>query len=370
MFATKAGCVFTENKYFYCAVKKRFFSKNQIIRHKSELARHFRELLPVDPDLQWGRRVESGVGGSDLVELDLDGRKLPYRVVYELRPSVPGLEWLRAPEGVPALLVTAELSDRVLAGCRERGIATMDLNGRTWLRAPGLLVDRGSLPGRGYRHEPQPRTIFVGLSARITRRVLTDRDRAWRRSEIGAHTGASPGLVTRVVQYLISQGFAEPVGARLFRLRDPLGLIDAWAERDRFAGRTLTTQYAGTLESPLELAHRLQAWAREAGIPIAFTQWIAAWVRHPHTEPVVCAAYLPRGLDPTELETLGLRRVAEGGKLWVHEPSDAGPLLETQVRGGLTLTSDAQIYLDLLRTGLRGPEAAAAMREWEGFCRG
>jgi len=30
---------------------------------------------------------------------------------------------------------------------------------------------------------------------------------------------------------------------------------------------------------------------------------------------------------------------------------------------------DAQIYLDLQKTGLRGPEQASALRNWEGFCR-
>ena len=50
-------------------------------------------------------------------------------------------------------------------------------------------------------------------------------------------------------------------------------------------------------------------------------------------------------------------------------PDDEGVLTETQTRNGLTLVTDAQIYLDLKRTGLRGPEAAAALLQWEGFCR-
>ena len=36
---------------------------------------------------------------------------------------------------------------------------------------------------------------------------------------------------------------------------------------------------------------------------------------------------------------------------------------------GLRTVSDAQIYLDLLKTGLRGPDQAVALRHWEGFCR-
>ena len=37
--------------------------------------------------------------------------------------------------------------------------------------------------------------------------------------------------------------------------------------------------------------------------------------------------------------------------------------------GGIPLATDAQIYLDLQKTGLRGPDQAAALRNWEGFCR-
>jgi hypothetical protein len=43
--------------------------------------------------------------------------------------------------------------------------------------------------------------------------------------------------------------------------------------------------------------------------------------------------------------------------------------LEIQKVSGLPLVSDAQIYLDLLKTGLRGPDQAEALRNWEGFWR-
>jgi hypothetical protein len=62
-------------------------------------------------------------------------------------------------------------------------------------------------------------------------------------------------------------------------------------------------------------------------------------------------------------------RVLDFCKLWLHLPDDPGIFTETQSRGELTLTTDAQIYLDLQSTGLRGPDAAAALLEWDGFCR-
>ena len=57
------------------------------------------------------------------------------------------------------------------------------------------------------------------------------------------------------------------------------------------------------------------------------------------------------------------------GKVWLLVPDDEGVFLETLNAQGLPLATDAQIYLDLQKTGLRGPDQAAALRNWEGFCR-
>jgi hypothetical protein len=146
-------------------------------------------------------------------------------------------------------------------------------------------------------------------------------------------------------------------------------LLDAWVESDRFAKRTRTSRYAGFIGPVSELAERLNDWAERVSVQIAFTQWIAAWHRHPYAEPVVASAYVPRLPDPATLEALGLRTVADGGKLWLHIPDDEGLLGEIQQAQGLPVVTDAQIYVDLQKVGLRGPDAAAALRSWEGFCR-
>jgi hypothetical protein len=350
-------------------VKAKNPSKSVAIRHESELAIHFREFLSEDPDLHWHFSPSTGLRQLGQVELELDGRRLPFLPTYELKPSLPGLEHLTSRPGASTLLVTPELSPRVLNYCKQHGICAIDLNGRAWLRVPGLLVDRKPLPGRSFSYELEPRNIFVGKSARIVRCLLTDRDRLWTQAEILPRTQASSGLVSRIIQHLISQGFVEKISAREFRLRDHLALLDAWAESDHFAKRTHTTLYAGYIGSPADLAHNLQKWARSAAVSIAFTQWIAAWARHPYTEPVITSAYVSSLPDQEILHQLGLRRVSEGGKLWLHLPDDEGIFIETQTSKELTLVSDSQIYLDLQHTGLRGPDQATTLREWEGFCK-
>jgi len=266
-------------------------------------------------------------------------------------------------------LVVPELSSRVLDLCRRKRLAAVDLNGRAYLRAAGLLVDRRPLPGRDFRFELEPRNIFVGKSARIIRSLLTDRDRVWVQSELLTRTNASSALVSRIVQHLISQGFVEKKSAREFRLRDPLGLIDTWVKADDFNRRTTTTRFSTFGGTPIEVARQLKGWASEQSVCIAFTQWLAGWLRRPYTEPVVVSAYVARLPEAATLERLGLRPVTEAGKVWLHVPDDEGVFLEAQTIQDLPLASDAQIYLDFQKTGLRGPDQAAALRDWEGFCR-
>ena len=348
------------------------FSKQADIRYESELVHHFRQLIEADPDLRW--RVPPEAPAQDWlqwVELTFDERSQRFKTVYSLKPSLPELESLLADwkDPQPPLLVAPELSPRVLELCHLKRLAAVDLNGRAYIRATGILVDRRSLPGRAFRFQLEPRNVFVGKSARIIRTLLTDRDRAWSQSELVNRTNASSGLVSRIVQHLISQGFIEKQSAREFRLINPLELVDAWVKADDVNRRTTTTRYTTFGGSPMDIARQLHTWAGEQSVPIAFTQWIAASLRHPYTEPVVASAYVARLPEAATLERLGLRPVTDAGKVWLLLPDDEGVFLETRTIQGLPLASDAQIYLDLQKTGLRGPDQAAALRSWEGFCR-
>lgn len=342
------------------------------IRSESELVRYFRELIDVDPDLRWQAPPNTSSQERLLwVELQLDDRSERLKPLYLLKPSIPELEsritdW-EAP--VPPLLVVPELSTRLLDLCRRKRLAAIDLNGRAYVRLTGILVDRRPLPGRDFRFLLEPRNVFDGISARLIRTLLTDRDRTWTQKELLPRTHASSGFTSRIVQHLVSQGFLEKTSPREFRLREPLALLDAWVKADDLSRRTTTTRYTTLSSTPLDTARLLKSWANEQSVPIVFTQWIAAWLRHPYTEPAVATAYVERLPEAATLQQLGLRPVTEAGKVWLYVPDDQGVFLETQTRQDLPLASDAQIYLDLQKTGLRGPEQAEALRNWEGFCR-
>lgn len=348
-------------------------SNNTLVRYEGELAHHFKELAAEDPDLKWRVLGQVPAAGrrDDQIELRLDGNTRQFLAIYSLKPSIPELESILSAwtGSTPPLLVVPELNQRILEFCHLKRLAAADLNGRVYLRSEGLLVDRRALPGRDFRFELEPRNIFVGKSARIIRSLLTDRDRTWTQNELVRRTKASSGLVSRIVQHLISQDFIEKQSPREFRLRDALGLIDSWVKADDYNRRSTATRYTVFGKSPREIADQLKSWAEAQSVPIAFTQWIAGWLRHPYTEPVVTSAYVARLPEAATLEQLSFRPVSDAGKVCLLVPADEGVFLETQLVQGLPLASDAQIYLDLQGSGLRGPEQAQALREWTGFCR-
>jgi len=353
-------------------VKNTDFSKQADIRHERELIHYFRDLIENDPDLHWEVAPNTEPQARpDWVGLRLDDRAEHFRPVYSLNPSIPELDSLLANwiyRETP-LLVVPQVSSRVLELCRRKRLSAIDLNGCAYIRVTGILVDRRPLPGRDFRFLLEPRNVFTGISARIVRSLLTDRDHTWTQKELLPRTHASSGFVSRIVQHLVSQGFLEKTSPREFRLRDPIALLDAWVNADDFPRRTTTTRYTVLGGSPLDSARQLKEWANEQAVPIAFTQWIAGWLRQPYTEPVVATAYVARLPEAATLQQFGFRPVTEAGKVWLYVPGDEGVFLETQTRQNLPLVTDAQIYIDLQKTGLRGPEQAEAIRNWEGFCR-
>jgi hypothetical protein len=247
------------------------------------------------------------------------------------------------------------------------------LNGRIYLRAPGLLVELPALGGRRYRFDLEPRNVFVGKSARIVRALLADPERPWRQAELVSRTGATSGLVSRIVTHLERQAILERFGSskrdQSYRLVSRDTLLDAWAQADDFARRVTTHRFHCLDQDQVQLARKLRNALTHGGPHFAFTQWIAAWLRHPYTEPPLVSLYVPQLPAPDLLDTLGLRPVADGGRVWFHLPVDEGVFRETRVVDNLPLVSDAQIYLDLQHTGLRGPEQACALRESSVFCR-
>lgn len=302
-----------------------------------------------------------------LVTTQLDGKKHRFAAECKLRPSakdIDGLSALKLP--LPPLLFTVKLSESLVRHCQKRGVNFLDLNGRVWLRAPGLLLDREQpSPTVVYRLAEAEIRFFSPKSARLARVLLSQPDRTWRQVDLAERTDLSQGLLSRLLNHAAGQGWVA--GRRGdWKLAQLDAFLDAWAKADVWAKRVTLRQYS-------VLAPDLPAFARQLADrlkgDLAFTQWFAAELRHPYAQVPIVTAYRREALDETDQRGLDLHEVSDGGNLWLTIPRDPGVFQALQRVQDLPLVSDAQIYLDLIQAGFRGPDQAQALRQWQGFCR-
>jgi hypothetical protein len=138
---------------------------------------------------------------------------------------------------------------------------------------------------------------------------------------------------------------------------------------DDWHKRTRTQEYSVLNPDPVKLAAELRDLL--GAEPPVFTQWLAGWLRHPYTTPVVVTAYVKHFPDDARLrEKLLARRVPSGGGLRLVLPKDEGVWNPTQTVQGFQLVSDVQIVLDLARAGLRADEQAEELRRAADFAGG
>ena len=265
------------------------------------------------------------------------------------------------------LLLSPHLPDSLATDLRREGISHADLNGRFFVQTPGLVLDRRP-SGSRYRNPESNVDVFSLKSSRIPRALLAHRNKVWTQEELTQRTGVSRGLVSRILKALQEEEWitqtikASRTQPAQYVLSQFDKLLDAWKAVDHWNDRVTTQQFSLLSSDPDEIARKVTDFAGTD--EVAFTQWYAAHLRHPYTTPPVVSAYViyRRHLDLP----LG-RKVNSGGNLWLMYPEDDGLFLEKQRVNGLHLVPDAQIYLDLIGTGQRGPDQAEALRQWEGF---
>ncbi|EIP98916.1 IclR-like transcriptional regulator,hypothetical protein (DUF2186) [Opitutaceae bacterium TAV1] len=349
--------------------------KTRAIRTERDLAVALEESLRGDTDLSWritrAEAIADKTRADAVIHLQAGGKDFPFLAELKLKPTaelIATLAHRAAPHNHPWLLVAPRLSDRFVDLCRKAGIACLDLNGRVWVRRGTVLIDRSPSPSREpvIAATPEP-DIFSAKSSRVPRAFLARRQ-AWTQADLVAATGVSRPLISRLLETLVRQGFLRREGGlrnSQWTVAEPDALLDEWVRRDVWTRRVTVRQYS-ILSPNLEKTAR-QLLAASGSAPLAFTQWFAAQFRHPYTESLVLSAYVGNWPSEETLAALNAREVAAGGRLWLLRPQDEGVFQFTQVANGLPLVCDVQIYLDLLQVGLRGPDQAKALREWEGF---
>ena len=290
----------------------------------------------------------------------------------EVRTAVLQLErYLKClPEDVPhyGLLLAPFISEESAKICTEAGVGYADLAGNARLTFDQIFIETRS-PENPFREKRETRALFAPRATRVLRVLLQGPLRSWKVTELAESAQVSLGWVSAVRQQLLAREWAGEAPGGL-RVTKPGAVLEAWAKADDWEKRTRTHEYSVLLSDPVALAEKLKEALHDE--PLAFTQWFAGWLRHPHTTPVVVTAYVKQFPDETLLreKLLGRRVSAGGGGLRLVLPKDEGVFHPSQSVRGFELVSDVQVYLDLLRVELRGEEQAEELRRWPDFAGG
>lgn len=274
---------------------------------------------------------------------------------------------------------------RMSRGARERlsvmGVSWADEEGRAFIRAePGLLVvhDRAAVRTRPTSDEVRwsegSGAVAEYLLGRVSGQRLSPDEPAMLPpvTVVAERIGVSPPLASRTLQGFDAQGWTTKVGpergsqsGRL--LSDPGGLLSAWAAWHS-SGRAATVQAHafirtadGFIASQIEPNWGDHWWA--------LTGLLALDHRAPITTSIpVIDLYLDRQAfaDPRVLNDLlvraGLRTVETGARVHIIEADPYLPRL-TEESWPTREVGDVRLYADLLRSGVRGQEAADHLRE-------
>ena len=266
------------------------------------------------------------------------------------------------------VLLAPFISEESAKLCTEAGIGYADLAGNARLAFDQVFIETRAAENP-FHEKREVRSLFAPRATRVLRVLLQGPLRPWKGTELAESARVSVGWVSAVRQQLLAREWAAEESGGL-RVTKPGAVLDAWTKADDWGKRTRTHEYSVLHSDPLELAEKLQTILKEEQ-PV-FTQWFAANLRHPYTTSVVVTAYVKKFPDESVIKEklLGRRVSAGGGGLRLVLPKEEGVFHPLQTVHGFNLVSDVQIYLDLLRVGLRGEEQAEELRRWPDFAGG
>ena len=273
------------------------------------------------------------------------------------------------PPGKPSygLVLAPFISQESARICTDAGVGYADFVGNA-----RLTFDRIFIETRTEETPPvvkrEARSVFSPKAARVLRVLLQGPLRAWKVQDLAAAAGVSLGHVSAVRQQLLAREWAAEEEQGL-RITKPDALLDEWVAEDRWNKRTETREYSLLEQDPDRLADKLVEVL--GGKRHAFTQWYGAFQRRPYTIPVVTTVYVEDFPDEDAFkDKLQARRVDAMGRLRIVKPKDEGVFQCLQEIRGRQVVCDVQLYLDVIRAGLRGEEAASELRGMKDFSGG
>lgn len=242
---------------------------------------------------------------------------------------------------------------------RRNGLGYLDLSGNCYLAFENVLIEKEGKPN--LRPSTRPlKSLFAPRATRVVRVLLANPLRTWRLEELARAAEVSLGHAHNVVKRLEELAWVVRGENHRIQLVKSADLLESWCESYSYRQNRLATYF-----SPERITGRLMAdIARQAagdGRRYAFTLHSGARLVAPNIRFPVIHCYLEGAPDPFA-RLLGLRPGEGQGNVYLLTPYDQGVFYGPLEKGGLSVVSLPQLYVDLYHYERRGREQAEYLR--------
>lgn len=269
-------------------------------------------------------------------------------------------QWVSKRPGATGVLIAPYISPAVAQMCVQRRIGAIDLSGNACLTFGNVYIRRTGNPNR-FTERRELRSVFAPKASRVLRVLLENSDRAWTVQALANEAKVSLGQVSQVKQSLEASEWLMPDhGVRLSRPEDTLR---KWALHQ---GRVELDRVEFYTPKSLEQAQQdLLSLFPQVGRHFALCAQSAAWVYAPMVKPLKVSLYVDWDPRDKPLQAAAfLKEVPSGGNVVLIRARDEGVFYSKPPPPlGLSIVGPVQAYLDCVRSGGRGEEAAEAVLE-------
>ena len=253
--------------------------------------------------------------------------------------------------------ITSEVAEL----CTARGFGYADLSGNCRLTFDNVFIRVDGQPNR-FAQKRDLRSLYSPKAARVLRVLLKDARNAWKTTPLAEEANVSLGQVANVKKLLVDREWVEETGDG-FRLTQPEALLTEWANTREFRKDKRREYYS--LTSGSELERKIAQACADMKLRYAFAEFSAALRYAPMVKSPKLTFYCDGSpVAFSELASrVGMKAVTTGTNVAMIQPGDEGVYFNARMQDGIMVSSPLQVYLDLMRLGGRGNEAADAILE-------
>ncbi|MFC1522335.1 type IV toxin-antitoxin system AbiEi family antitoxin [Elusimicrobiota bacterium] len=275
------------------------------------------------------------------------------------------LQAYAAPGTMIPVLIAPAISPQRQEMLKKKGICFMDTIGNTWIKAPGIYIDRISKERNVLRGE-EIYNPFSDKSSLILRIMMESPEKYWGNNEIAQKAGINAGWVSQVCHRLEELRYVARSGDRRLKIVRPQDILNDWVEFYRQKKQKMHYFYYPT-DDLRNIMERLKTHPFLKKHKWAYSYHAGASLAAPHAKFREVHAYVD-GLA-AHIETWKNESGLVGSQRGENNLVLIDPYYKTSYCYGIQrikdfpVVSDIQLYLDLKTYPIRGEEQAQHLFE-------